>query len=211
MRRWTVAAVILALVATACGSDDPGNSTGTTLIDFGTNVAVSGEPLPPVCTGGRTPPACVEPVDGLDPMIGAIAPTAGGTSFNGDPVSITHDGSNKIILFLAHWCSHCQNEVNVFSEIYPDGTLPGGVELISVATGSDDKRPNFPPSEWLVDKGWAFPVLMDNAEDSVGTAYGLWAFPFWVVLDGSGRVLLRHAGELSPDALGSIIDTLAAG
>ena len=211
MKRWVVAAAVLALVVAACGSEDPGSGSGTTLIDFGTEVTVSGEALPPVCTQGRVPPACVEPVDGQDPMIGAVAPTAVGTSFDGTPVQITHDGTDKIITFLAHWCPHCQNEVNVFSEIYPEGALPGGVDLISVATGSDDKRPNFPPSEWLIDKEWTFPVLMDSADYSVAEAYGLWAYPFWVVLDGNGIVLLRHAGSLSPDALTAITDTLRGG
>ena len=83
--------------------------------------------------------------------------------------------------------------------------------MIAVATGTDPKRPNVPPSAWLEEEGWSQPVLADGDAYEVGTAYGLTSFPFWVFVDADGTVVARDSGELSPEQLDDHMKNLLAG
>jgi thiol-disulfide isomerase/thioredoxin len=142
-----------------------------------------------------------------DPAIGTTIPTVAGTNFSGEPVAIDLDGKPKILIFLAHWCTHCQAEVPLVQAWMNAGGLPDGVELISVATAIDPARPNYPPAAWLEREGWSAPVI-DDETGSVATAYGLSAFPFWVFVNGDGTVAGRAAGELPIADVEAIIASL---
>lgn len=157
---------------------------------------VSGQPLPVFNTGGD------------DPAIGMLAPTVDGIDFDGDTVRIDHDGIAKAIVFLAHWCPHCQAEVPVVQEWLDQRGLPEGVQLYSVSTSVDPARPNYPPAEWLRDEGWTVPLITDDVRSSVADAYGLSAFPFWVFVNADGTVAGRTSGELPPDALQDVVGQL---
>jgi thiol-disulfide isomerase/thioredoxin len=146
-----------------------------------------------------------------DPAIGTPAPTIEGANFDGTPVSITNDGRPKIIIFLAHWCSHCQAEVPVVQAWVDGGFKPDGVDLYSVATSTAETRPNFPPSEWLADEGWTAPVVVDDTAFSVGDVFGLNAFPYWVFVDADGNVAGRLTGELPAEVITQIAESLVAG
>ncbi|NNE95459.1 MAG: hypothetical protein HKN24_05470, partial [Acidimicrobiales bacterium] len=54
------------------------------------------------------------------------------------------------------------------------------------------------------------PVLVDTAESSVAAAFGLNAYPFWVVLDHDGVVLARSAGSLPLESVEALFDNLTA-
>jgi thiol-disulfide isomerase/thioredoxin len=110
-----------------------------------------------------------------------------------------------VLLFVAHWCPHCQAEVPVVQAWLDSGRLDPSVDLISVATGIDPARPNYPPDAWLAREHWSPPVLVDG-DQAVATSYGLKAFPYWVAVDAAGKVVVRATGELTPDQL----DALAA-
>jgi hypothetical protein len=56
------------------------------------------------------------------------------------------------------------------------GGLPSSVDLVTVSTAADPRRPNHPPGEWLASEGWTAPVLVDG-DDRAATAAGLTAFP----------------------------------
>ena len=43
-----------------------------------------------------------------DPAVGMTIPTVSGSDLQGDPMTIEADGQAKVILFVAHWCPHCQ-------------------------------------------------------------------------------------------------------
>ncbi len=139
-----------------------------------------------------------------DPAIGLPAPTAIGADWNGNPVSIEPDGTPKIVIFLAHWCPHCQAEVPVVQSWVDAGNLPDNVELISVATSTDPLRPNWPPQDWLEREGWTAPVIMDDASGTVAGSFGMAGTPFWVVLDGNNQNLQRVSGEIPVDGLNAL-------
>jgi len=139
-----------------------------------------------------------------DPAVGRAIPEARGTDFDGSSVAIEPDGRPKVLLFVAHWCPHCQAEVPVVQARLDAGRLDPSVDLISVATGIDPARPNYPPDAWLEREHWSPPVLVDG-DQAVATSYGLQSFPYWVAVDAAGKVVVRAAGELTPDQLDALV------
>jgi thiol-disulfide isomerase/thioredoxin len=170
----------IAIVATA--DDDQTGSVATA------SVEVVGDPLPAYQAGP-------------DGAVGLRAPTLAGRAFSGAPAVIENDGRPKAILFLAHWCSHCQAEVPLVQAWLDERGAPAGVDLFSVATADDPARPNYPADAWLEAEGWTIPVLVDDQVQSAAMAFGLTSFPYFVFLDGDGKVVARVAGELPIDEL----------
>lgn len=140
-----------------------------------------------------------------DAAIGVTIPEVTGATFNGSPVSITHDGRPKLILFVAHWCPHCQKEVPLVVQHLAGQALPAGVDLIAVSTSASADRPNYPPSEWLAIEDWSWPVLVDSEKGEAALAYGLTGFPYFVAADASGKVVGRSSGEISMDEFDSLV------
>ena len=159
-------------------------------------VTVSGDALPRLEAGTD------------DPAVGLPAPVLSGVDADGDPITIGEPGTASIVMFLAHWCSHCQAEVPDVTA-YLAANDPGDVAFSSVATGSDSSAPTFPPSAWLERENWPVDTLYDDAQNTAATAYGLSAFPYWVVLDGDGVVQSRFTGELTESELISVVEFAA--
>ncbi|MDH5242562.1 MAG: TlpA family protein disulfide reductase [Chloroflexota bacterium] len=189
---------------------------GAILLTGGSGTGGGSTPLPSFSSGGAVSSA--DPtVTGQslplfdqsvgDPAVGQVIPTVQGSDFNGQSVSIDLDGRPKVLLFLAHWCSHCQAEVPAVQDWLDAGRGPTDVDLISVATSNDPGAPNYPPDAWLEREGWTVPVIVDS-NGSVAPAYGLSAFPFWVFVGADGQVTGRLTGELPIADLETIIASL---
>ncbi len=193
-------AAVAAIVLTSGSGDGGAASTAPPSTSSGP-VASEGAP---VISGASLP--LFETTAG-DAAIGQAVPTVEGTDFDGQPVAIEANGRPKVILFLAHWCSHCQAEVPLVQQWLDAGEAPADVDLISVATSIDPALPNYPPEAWLEREGWTMPVIVDRG-GTVATAYGLSAFPFWVFVGADGNVTGRLTGELPIADLETIIDAL---
>jgi len=142
---------------------------------------------------------------------GLVAPELKGQDFNGHEVTITNDGHAKAVVFLAHWCPHCQQEVpRVQQWLNETGGVPG-VDLYSVATAINSARPNYPPSKWLEREGWTVPVIRDDENNSALIAYGAGGFPYWVFINADGTVALRTSGETTIDQLTTVLEGLKKG
>jgi thiol-disulfide isomerase/thioredoxin len=161
-------------------------------------ISGSGDQAPVV--NGTPLPAFTSPSD--DAAVGQAIPTV-----TTPTVSIELNGRAKILLFLAHWCPHCQAEVPVVQDWVDAGNLPDDVDLISVSTGIDPNRPNYPPNEWLEREGWTSPTIVDES-GAVADAYGLSAFPYWVFVNADGTVAGRLTGELATSDLDTIVASL---
>jgi thiol-disulfide isomerase/thioredoxin len=144
-----------------------------------------------------------------DTALGMTIPEVAGADFSGTPVSITRDGRPKMILFFAHWCSVCREEVPLIADWLPGATLPAQLDVISVSTGVNENAPNYPPSRWLEREGWTAPVILDDAQSTVAAAFGLSAYPYFVFVDANGRVALRATGALPIATIEQIITQLA--
>ena len=137
---------------------------------------------------------------------GAVAPTATGIDFGGEPVTLLEPGTPTVIGFFAHWCPHCQREVDELSRYLVETGLPDDVNLMAVSTGVDSSQGNYPPSAWFESEGWPTPILTDDAEGSVARSYGLSGFPFWAIVDADGNLVSRTSGGIGAEQLEAFIE-----
>lgn len=143
-----------------------------------------------------------------DVAVGTRAPVVVGTDFDGGEVTIG-DGPAALV-FLAHWCSHCQAEVPEVVAWLQSGGLTDGVALVGIATAEDPLRANHPPDAWLERENWPAPILVDDAQSSAAAAYGVSGFPYWVFIDADGNVAARVSGRLDTGTLNTVVSALAA-
>jgi thiol-disulfide isomerase/thioredoxin len=186
-----VALGLLAVLLSVAGGRDDGEQ-----LPVWSAVEVSGTPLPAFDRSGR------------DRALGLKAPVARGSGFDGRHVAIAPTGRPQIVLFLAHWCPHCRNEVPELVRWADEHGMPAGVDFVSVSTWADAQRPNFPPGAWLRRERWTVPTLVDDRGSSVGEAFGLRGTPFWVFLDADGIVLARLEAELGGAGLERVLGSL---
>ena len=213
--RWLIPGLLAAIIVVAAaiaillpGTGRQGTGGSSTLppstAASAGSVGTAGVPL---ITGGSLPDY-QNPTG--DAAVGLPAPEVAGTDFTGKPVAIKKDGRPKVILFIAHWCPHCQREVPLLQAWVSTGGVPSGLDLISVATSIDPSRPNYPPDAWLAVEGWTVPVIADPT-NTVASAYGLTAFPYWVFVAPDGTVKARTVGELPIADLQTVISGLTGG
>ena len=110
-----------------------------------------------------------------------------------------------MILFVAHWCPHCRREVPKIAEWLHGRSEVDGVKLYAVATGTDPKLPNYPPSAWLAAEHWPVPTMADDDQGTAAAVYGLGFYPFFVVVKADGTVAARTSGEISTSQLDKLI------
>jgi len=197
-----IAAALIAVLATG-GSDDSGDSSASgdsgAEIEQTRPVEVTGEALAPF----EDPAA--------DPAVGQASPVVTGQGFDGTAMTIGGAGDKPTLLvFLAHWCPHCNREVPEVIKLNDAGGIPADLDVIGISTAVASDRPNYPPSEWIVDKGWPFPTMADSENSEALSAFGGTGFPFLVMVDSDGTVLARQSGESTADELGAWIDATLA-
>ncbi len=183
--------------------DDAGDTTSIPV-----DLVAPGEQVAPVQVIGEAlasmPPEIPVTEPDNDPAVGEIAPDLIGTSFDGSPVTVTADGTPRVIMFVAHWCPHCQREIPAVKALIDDGALPEGLEIVVVSTAVRDGEPNFPPQDWLEAEQWPGLIMRDSPEFDALFAFGAGGFPFSVYLDSEHRVVARSAGELPEDIIRQI-------
>lgn len=140
--------------------------------------------------------------------VGLAAPIFSGPNENSEIISLEKNGNAKALLFLAHWCGFCQDEVPSVQEWIDTIGVPDGVDIIAVATSIDRSRGNYPPQEWLERERWSETQIYD-LDKEIGDAYGLTSFPYWVFLDSELNVKARRTGNLPQDAVGQLLLQLA--
>jgi cytochrome c biogenesis protein CcmG/thiol:disulfide interchange protein DsbE len=194
-----IAGVVAVALSAGGGGGSHSSSSGTTSgqVEIASKVAVGGTPLPMLTDPTK------------DPAVGTTAPTLTGVTFNRSPVSVADPGRAHVVIFVAHWCPHCQAEVPRIVSLYKAGQIP--VPVTGVVTGTDATAPNYPPSAWLQREGWPYPVLVDTGSATAARAYGLPGYPFLVFVDAQGKVVGRLSGEVAPSALAKLLAELAAG
>ena len=194
MKNWmwfgVIGLVILAGAAIFAGSIGGGSSSGQA---YG-EVTVTGSPLPPYSAGAA------------DAAVGLEAPTVVGEEY-----TLTPGGSPTVVVFLAHWCPHCRDEVPVIQDLVDAGEIPDNVNVVGIPTSTNRTAVNYPPGPWLEREGWTSNVIFDDQASTAGNAYGVTSFPFWVVLDSDGRVMGRVSGAVGEEGIRSILNIAAEG
>lgn len=213
---WVMIVVVLALVTggviwAASSGDDKSASTGTEVDDTTSDipdsqpVTVTGEPLTPYDVS-------VSP----DPALGVEAPLLSGLDFQGDAITVDPSADGPyMVVFLAHWCPHCNAEVPRLLDWKGSGAVPTELNVLGVATAVSASSPNYPPSEWFSNRGWSWPVLVDEAQGDgdagkAAVAYGATGWPYFVIVGADGLVKARVSGEIEVADLQVIVDQALA-
>ena len=200
-------AIVIALAAAiavfASGGDDSSSpDTTAAIVDGGVapaeyqKVTVDGDALEPL---GK---------DATDPARGKVGPNISGYTFSGFPVSVkpATDGTPTMLVFLAHWCPHCNAEMPRLINWYEDGLVPDDLRVIGIGTASRKDQANWPPSEWMQSFEWPFEVMADTETNQAGVAYGVDGYPFMVILDKDGKVVARHSGEMEESEIPKFVN-----
>jgi cytochrome c biogenesis protein CcmG, thiol:disulfide interchange protein DsbE len=195
-----IVAVALAIALWSTRDSDTSVSQGT--LGAGGDGSSAAE-TQPVTIGGAALP--LPPETGADQAIGMTAPTLSGFHFDGSPIDIAPDGRAKMVVFLAHWCPHCNREIPVLQSWAAAGGVPADLDIIGVSTAASTQRDNYPPSAWIADKAWTWPVLADSANSDAAVAYGVGGFPTFVIVGADGKVKLRSSGELQAANLDALV------
>lgn len=193
--------IAVALFAVGCGgSDSADNSADGSPNSEATEVGsptVTGEPLAPV------------PESGDDPAVGEKAPQVSSVDFTGADVEMLTEGTPAVVLVAAHWCPHCQADVEALRTFFDEGnTFAEGVDFVVLHTWPAQERGNWPASAWL--EGLGDRTVLDDATGTAATALGLTATPMWVAVDGDGNVVARQVGEVAPATIAGWTEELAA-
>jgi thiol-disulfide isomerase/thioredoxin len=189
-----------ALIYNAVTEDDSGGSSSDTVAQTHP-VTVVGAPLP-----------LYDSTAASDPAVGTDAPVLQGQDFSGQAQSIAgQSGKPSLVMFVAHWCPHCQREVPLVVGWRADGTIPEDIDLVAVSTGVDPAYPNYPPSDWLAREQWPGRVMTDDDASTAAQACGLPAYPYFVALDKAGHVVARGQGELDQAAIEQLVSALEQG
>ncbi len=211
VRTGAVAVSLAFAVAIAgCGSDESSSddtNSGTEVADATAATTSAEDPSgavletsPSLDIVGDPLPTFDEPAN--DAAVGLIAPTVTGVQFDGEPLTIGgSSASPTLCVFLAHWCPHCNNEIPEFLELESNGELPADLNIIGISTAVVSDRDNYPPSEWIAERQWAWPVLADSAQAEAFQFYGGAGFPYLVMLDADGSVLARVDGGMGAEQI----------
>jgi thiol-disulfide isomerase/thioredoxin len=195
-----IAIVIGGAAIVAISSSGSESSTSSGNISEFSDITVTGEALPAFDSVSTA----------TDTAIGLPAPVVSGKGFTGTEITTDGAGTPTLLVFLAHWCPHCQREVPLLVQWEKDGKTPTGVDVIAVATGTDPANPNFPPSEWLAREEFPalWPVIADSNDKKAANAFGLSGYPYFVLVDAQGNVFKRLSGEIPMDELTALINQM---
>ena len=198
-----VAAVVVIAVIVAVVASGGGDTASASRFETHA-VTVDGTPLPQYSS-------LLYSGNDSDPAIGMTIPTVKGVSvFDGKSVTIEPTGTPQAIVFVAHWCPHCQAEVPRLIALAKQGVFDG-VDVTAVATGTNPAAVNYPPSSWLKNEGWPFAVMADSPQGTAAAALGISAYPYFVLVDADGKVAGRATGEITEADLKANIQALKAG
>lgn len=198
-----IAAVVGLFVWALLSGGTGGGGGGSFEVEAFGEVDIDGDALPildPANTG----------IAEFDDAIGIDAPVVSGTDYDGVASTVGGDGP-QVVVFLAHWCPHCQAEVPRLVEQMAGGNTINDVPVVGVATSSNATRANFPPASWLEAEGWTGEIVMDDSNSSTLRAFGLGSFPAWVAIAADGTVAARATGEMTPEMVAQFAELAKAG
>jgi thiol-disulfide isomerase/thioredoxin len=200
----TILYVVLVVVGIA-GAVALGTSGGSSETTTDTVVTVPGGVQPAEyqkvsSTGGMLAPL---PESGADTETGKSVAVLKGYDLQGRPLTIDPAGEGKatMVVFLAHWCPHCNREIPVLNKWRESGEVPTGLRVVGITTGSKADQANWPPSKWMTAMKWPFEVMADSEAQEAAAAYGVAGYPFIAFVGANGKITARTSGEIPVEQL----------
>ena len=200
----TILYVVLVVVGIA-GAVALGTSGGSSDTTTDTVVTVPGGVQPAEyqkvsSTGGMLAPLSES---GADTETGKSVAVLKGYDLQGRPVTIDPAGEGKatMVVFLAHWCPHCNREIPVLNKWRESGEVPTGLRVVGITTGSKADQANWPPSKWMTAMKWPFEVMADSEAQEAAAAYGVAGYPFIAFVGANGKITARTSGEIPVEQL----------
>lgn len=132
------------------------------------------------------------------------APTFSTADLAGRPVRLVQYRGEPVLLnFWASWCIPCRKEFPLLRAVHGHGLTVLGV----VFNDSADSA-----AEFMKDQGASWPGLQDPGGD-IAEAYHVGlrpGIPVSVLIDGGGRLVERHVGELRQGDLDRLVALVSA-
>lgn len=148
--------------------------------EFG-EVTVSGKNLTPYAPG-------------VDESVGEFVPDVTAQSFlDGSEVKL-EAGQARVLVFAAHWCQYCQEELPSIKSWFSANELPSDVEVVVVQSSVRPNSNNYPPSKWFSTLDWPTTVVSDDNKGTFLKAYGISGFPVVVGVHADGSLAVRGMG-----------------
>jgi cytochrome c biogenesis protein CcmG/thiol:disulfide interchange protein DsbE len=101
------------------------------------------------------------------------------------------DGRVKIVNFWASWCAPCRIEHPIFA------SLKGKVDLYGVAYKDRTEE----ALGFLDEMGNPFGRIGMDSDGRAAIEWGVYGVPETYVVDGRGRIVWKHVGEVTAEAL----------
>jgi cytochrome c biogenesis protein CcmG/thiol:disulfide interchange protein DsbE len=138
-------------------------------------------------------------------------PVISGYDFVGQPVRIDPVMNGPtLIVASAHWCIHCDIEIEALLSWQRSGEIPQTLNIVGVSSSLEPAGPNFPPDEWLAARGWPWPVLADSRDEDARLALGIMAYPNLILVDEHGLVRWRAVGTTDARSIDAAVDQVIA-
>ena len=125
--------------------------------------------VPSVLTGRPAPDL---PIRALSPQLAVEL-----AAYQGQPV---------LVNFMASWCIPCRAEIPALD------VLRDEVAIIAVAYKDKDKD----TAQFLKDYGNPYDAVWMDDDGQAGIRWGIYGVPETYLIDGKGRIVLRHAGPI---------------
>lgn len=137
-------------------------------------------------------------VEGAGAEIGERFPFVRGETYGGDSLTIDPGQGAMIIGFIAHWCSHCQSDIEALEASVATGEFdPEAVTFISTR--------HLPLLSWPPEQGLGLDQLGDrvlvDTDASLAQFFGIRGTPQWIFIDEDGVISDTAFGSLSPSEL----------
>jgi cytochrome c biogenesis protein CcmG/thiol:disulfide interchange protein DsbE len=98
----------------------------------------------------------------------------------------------KLVNFWASWCAPCRAEHPVLKTLQAEGVTILGVNFKDKPEAA---------LQFLQDLGNPYAAIGADVSGRMGLDWGLYGVPETFVIDGTGKVILRHAGPITPGIL----------
>jgi thiol-disulfide isomerase/thioredoxin len=144
-----------------------------------------------------------------DPAVGLPAPAFSGVDDSGQTVGMDFGATPTLVLFTAPWCPHCRKTLPAAIASLNAGAL-GRTQLVIVDTASGPGNELYSHAD-VATWGYQGTVFVDRdrGDGSAGTAataYGTTGYPYFVLVDETGKVVRRFTGEMTADELTAFVN-----